>query len=132
MSPPPLIPYPCTGPNEPKEFFNNKKAGTEVAGYICNINLPKPRRLSKKKKHQDTPKRAYLSSDVLERCWVDQREADEEYISLGIGERPQPVVVLLSSSVPETQVDRLAVHHHVGRVVVEPGEEAGGGAAGGE
>lgn len=39
--------------------------------------------------------------------------------SLGIGEGPQPVVVLLPRRVPQPQVDRFAVHHHIRRVVVE-------------
>jgi hypothetical protein len=34
--------------------------------------------------------------------------------SLGIGEWPQPIVVLLPSCVPQPQVDRLSIHHHVG------------------
>lgn len=33
---------------------------------------------------------------------------------LWVGERPQAVIVLLSCSVPQPQVHRLAVHHHIG------------------
>lgn len=33
---------------------------------------------------------------------------------LRVGERPKPVIIFLPSSVPQPQVDRLPVHHHVG------------------
>lgn len=39
---------------------------------------------------------------------------------LWVGERPQAVIVFLPGCVPQPQVHWLAVHHHVGRVVVEP------------
>lgn len=39
---------------------------------------------------------------------------------LRVRERPQPVIVLLSSSIPQPQVHRLAVNHHVGRIVIKP------------
>ena len=42
---------------------------------------------------------------------------------LRVAERAQPVVVLLPRRVPQPQVDRLAVHHHVGGVVVEDGRD---------
>ena len=42
---------------------------------------------------------------------------------LRVAERTQPVVVLLPRRVPQPQVDGLAVHHHVGRVVVEDGRD---------
>ncbi len=38
---------------------------------------------------------------------------------LGIRQRPEPVVVLLTGSIPKSQVDGLAIYHHVGGVVVE-------------
>lgn len=38
---------------------------------------------------------------------------------LWVGQWTQPVVVLLTSCIPEAQIDRLAVHHHVSRVVVK-------------
>ncbi len=51
---------------------------------------------------------------------------------LWVGKRPEPVVVLLSRRVPQPQVDGLAVHHHVGGVVVEHGGDvlAGEGVGG--
>lgn len=60
-----------------------------------------------------------LGPDVLKGGRIHQREADEEDVRLGIGERSQPVVVLLPGGIPETQIDGLGVHHHVGWVVIE-------------
>lgn len=65
---------------------------------------------------------SHLSPYVFERGGVDEREAYEEHVGLWVGERPQSVVVLLPRSIPETQVDRLAIHHHVRGVVVESGD----------
>lgn len=46
---------------------------------------------------------------------------------LRVRQRPEPVVVLLTRRVPQTQVDRLPIHHHVGWVVIKPaGGEVGG------
>ena len=61
-----------------------------------------------------------LGLDVLKRRWPHQREADEEDVGLRVRERSEAVVVLLASGIPQAQVDGLAVHHHVRRVVVEP------------
>lgn len=44
--------------------------------------------------------------------------------SLGVGERPQAVVVFLPGRVPQPQVDRLPVHHHVGGIVVETARQS--------
>lgn len=42
--------------------------------------------------------------------------------SLGVGEWPQAVVVLLPGGVPQPQVDGLPIHHHIRRIVVETAE----------
>lgn len=60
-----------------------------------------------------------LGPDVLETRRIHQRETDEKDVGLRIGQGPQPVVILLTGRIPEAQVDGLAVHHDVGRVVVE-------------
>eukprot|EP00964_Phaeocystis_antarctica_P141558 scaffold106618_cov77-Phaeocystis_antarctica.AAC.4 len=60
---------------------------------------------------------------VLVRGAADEREGDEEDVGLRVAEGAQPVIVLLPCRVPQAQVDRLAVHHHVGRVVVEDGRD---------
>lgn len=39
---------------------------------------------------------------------------------LWVRQRAEPVVVLLSCRIPKAQVHRLSIHHHIGRVVVEP------------
>merc|ERR1719471_48778 len=60
-----------------------------------------------------------LAPDVLVRGPGDHAVADEEHVSLGVGQHSQAVVVLLSCCVPETQVDRHSVHDDVCVVVVE-------------
>lgn len=50
---------------------------------------------------------------------ADDREADEEDVSLGVRERAETVVIFLTGSIPETQVDGLAIDHHVRAVVVK-------------
>jgi hypothetical protein len=60
-----------------------------------------------------------LGRHVLKRRRRDDGEADEEDVGLRVRERAQAVVVLLASRVPQAQVDRLAVDHHVCRIVVE-------------
>jgi len=62
-----------------------------------------------------------LGADVLVRCGVRDAVADEENVRLRIAQRTETVIVLLSGSVPKTEGDGLAVHHHVRCVVVENG-----------
>ena len=52
---------------------------------------------------------------------VHEGEGDEEDVGLRVRERTQPVVILLPRGIPKAEVDRLAVDHHVRRVVVEHG-----------
>ena len=54
---------------------------------------------------------------------TDYGEADEEDVSLGVRERPQPVVVLLAGGVPEPERHRHSVTDHRGRVIVEPDQQ---------
>jgi len=76
--------------------------------------------------------RGPLGLNVLKRVGRDDGEADEEDIGLGVAQRTETIVVLLTSSIPEAQVDGLAINHHVRRVVVEhsgdvfAGERIGG------
>lgn len=70
----------------------------------------------------------HLRLDVVERRRADDGEADEEYVGLGVRKRPQSVVVFLSSGIPQSQADGLAVNHYIRRVVVEAG--AGGVSSG--
>ena len=43
--------------------------------------------------------------------------------AVGARERAQAVVILLPGRIPEPKVDRLAVNHHIGRVVVKHGRD---------
>ena len=54
--------------------------------------------------------RVTVSACVCVRAWYRLR----------VGQRSQAVIVLLSGRIPQPQVHRLAVHHHVGGVVIEP------------
>lgn len=65
--------------------------------------------------------RVPFGPDVFETRRIHQREADEKYISLRIGQRSQSVVILLTGCIPESEIDRLTVDHNIGRVVVEDG-----------
>lgn len=60
-----------------------------------------------------------LGADILEGGGVDDGEAEEEDVGLGVGERAEAIEVLLSGSVPEVEVPGLAIDHHVGVEVVE-------------
>ena len=60
---------------------------------------------------------------VLEGRARDEGEGDEEDVGLRVRERTQPVVILLPRGIPKAEVDRLAVDHHVRRVVVEHGRD---------
>jgi hypothetical protein len=65
--------------------------------------------------------RVPLGLDVLEGGGGDDGKACQEDVCLGVRKRAKAVVILLSSGVPETQVNGFVVHHHVGRVVVKHG-----------
>ena len=62
---------------------------------------------------------AYLCLYVVEGRRADDGEADEEDVGLGVGQWPQPVVIFLSSGIPQTQADGLAIDHYIRRVVIE-------------
>jgi hypothetical protein len=66
---------------------------------------------------------SYLVHDILERVWTINGEANEDDVGLGVGERPQSVVLLLSGSVPESKLDHLACRRVwcVGDVVLKDG-----------
>lgn len=66
---------------------------------------------------------AYLVHDILERVGAVDGEADEDDVGLGVGEGPQPVVLLLAGSVPESKLDHLARGRvgGVGDVVLKDG-----------
>lgn len=65
--------------------------------------------------------RVPLGAHVLERGRVHDRVGDQENVRLRVGEGAQTIVVLLTGSIPKTQVNGLSVHHDVGAVVVKDG-----------
>ena len=62
----------------------------------------------------------YLGLDVIKGRRADNGEADEEDVGLGVGQRSEPVIILLACGIPEPQTDGLPINHHAGGVVVEP------------
>ena len=60
-----------------------------------------------------------LTLDIIKTRERSDGETDEEDISLGVREGTQAVVILLSSGIPKSEVDRYPVHHNIGGVVVE-------------
>jgi len=62
--------------------------------------------------------RVPLRLHVLERGRRDDGEAHQKAVRLRVRQRAQSVIVLLTCSVPQAEVDRLAVQHDVGAVVV--------------
>jgi len=67
--------------------------------------------------------RVPLGPDVLITRGAHKREADEEHVSLGVGEWSKSVIILLSGSIPETERYGLAVDHNICRVVIEHGRD---------
>jgi len=55
-----------------------------------------------------------LCANVVKRRRRNDGEADQEDISLGVRERTQSIIILLSCGIPQTQADRLAINHHTG------------------
>lgn len=62
---------------------------------------------------------AYLGSNVVKRWRADDREANQEDVGLRVRERSQAVVIFLSSSIPKSQANWLAIDHHTSGVIVE-------------
>lgn len=62
-----------------------------------------------------------LFFDVLERAGTDDGEAHQKYVRLGIGQRPQSIVILLTSGIKQAERVRLAADHDRDGVVVEHG-----------
>ena len=63
--------------------------------------------------------RTPFACHVLEAGRADDGEADEEDIRLRVGERTEPVVILLTGRVPQAQADRHAVADHWRGIVVK-------------
>ena len=63
----------------------------------------------------------HLLGDVLQRVGAVDGEADEEDVRVGVGERAEAVVVLLSSGIPQRQLNGLAVNLNVRNIVLKHG-----------
>lgn len=72
----------------------------------------------------------YLGLYIVERRRADNGEANEKNVCLGVREWSQPVVIFLSSSIPQSQADGLAINHYICGVVVEAGDDVSSGAGG--
>ena len=57
--------------------------------------------------------------------WKVDGEDDEDDVRLGVGERSEPVVLLLPRGVPQRELDLLVVELHLGHVVFEHGRDVG-------
>lgn len=51
---------------------------------------------------------AYLVHNVLQRRRAINRKTNKQQVGLGVGERAQTIVLFLTSSIPESQLDRLS------------------------
>src|SRR3989338_9810762 len=60
-----------------------------------------------------------LLLDVLIGGRGHQRKADDEHISARVAEGSQGVVLVRASSITQAQVDGVAVHYRVGRIIIE-------------
>lgn len=65
--------------------------------------------------------RVPLGTNVLERSGADDGVTKHEDISLRVAEGTKTIVVLLTSSVPKTEVHGFAIDDHVGIVIIEDG-----------
>lgn len=63
----------------------------------------------------------YLLLDVVERVGGVNGEANQDNMRVGVRERAETVIVLLTSSIPEGQLHVLAVNLDVGDIVFEDG-----------
>lgn len=63
----------------------------------------------------------YLLLHVVERIGRVDGEANKDDVRVGVGERAKAVVIFLASSIPEGELDVLAVDLDVGDVVLEDG-----------
>jgi hypothetical protein len=63
----------------------------------------------------------YLLLDVVERVGRIDSEANQDYVRVRVGERAEAVVIFLTSSIPEGELDVLAINLNVGDIVLEDG-----------
>jgi hypothetical protein len=64
---------------------------------------------------------SYLLLNVVERIGRVDGKANQDNVRIGVGERAETVVILLAGSIPEGELDVLAVNLDIGDVVLEHG-----------
>lgn len=97
----------------PTRMMGTLGAWCSISGYHCGVLV---HAYGKNGSRGADP---YLGLHVVERWRADNGETDQKHISLWVRERPQSIIILLSSSVPKTQADGFPIHHNTGRVVVK-------------
>jgi hypothetical protein len=63
--------------------------------------------------------RTYLLLNVVKRVRRVDGEADKDNMRIGVAERAETIVILLTSGIPKRKLDVLAVYLDVGDVVLE-------------
>jgi hypothetical protein len=63
----------------------------------------------------------YLLLDIVKRIGRVDGEANQDNVRVGVRKRAETVVIFLASSIPESELDVLAVHFDIGDVVLENG-----------
>jgi hypothetical protein len=65
--------------------------------------------------------KAHLLLDVVKRVRGIDGEANQDDVGVGVRERAKTVVVFLTSSIPKSELDALAIHFDIGDIVLEDG-----------
>eukprot|EP01027_Heterolobosea_sp_BB2_P016337 GEZU01023276.1.p2 GENE.GEZU01023276.1~~GEZU01023276.1.p2 ORF type:complete len:128 (-),score=4.52 GEZU01023276.1:578-961(-) len=63
----------------------------------------------------------YSFSHVGDRIAIHHGEAQEEHVRARVAQRPELVELFLARRVPQPEIDRLPVDHHIRTVVLENG-----------
>ena len=63
----------------------------------------------------------YLLKNVVQRVRRVDGEADQDDVRVGVGEGSEPVIIFLSSRIPQGQLDVLVVDLDIGDIVLENG-----------
>ena len=61
----------------------------------------------------------HLLLDVIKRVWRINGKTDQNDVGVRVGEGAEPIVVLLTSRIPKSEFDVLAINFDIGDVVLE-------------
>ena len=61
----------------------------------------------------------YLGPNIFKTRRRYQRKANQKNICLWIGKGTQSVVIFLTCSIPQSQIDRFSIHHNICRVIIK-------------